>query len=110
MSTRAAPTFSDEEFARAFALVMTPAEARAEAVAFNSGPDLHGFEAASPEELRAAPVSGPRSHDGDVLDLLSLVSDDCARRAWVLLGVTAAEGARRRAALRRRLDAAGDSG
>lgn len=106
MPIRDERTFSDEEFARAFSFVMSPAEARAEAIAINSAPDLKGFETASPEELRAAPACGPRSYGGDVLDLLSLVSNDCARRAWAFLGVTAAEGARRRLALRSRLDVA----
>jgi hypothetical protein len=49
-------------------------------------------------------VTGPRSYDGDVLDLLSLVSDSCAERAWALLGISRAEGERRREQFRRRID------
>jgi hypothetical protein len=39
-----------------------------------------------------------------VLDLLSLVSDSCAERAWGLLGISRAEGERRREQFRRRID------
>lgn len=59
-----------------------------------------------PRELRASEAKGPRSYDGDLLDLVSLVSDSCAERAWQLLGVSREEGERHREAFRRRVDEA----
>lgn len=99
-------TFSDDEFIAAFSLILPPDEAREAGLAFNSAPDLTDFEDATPEELAAAPAGGPRSYDGDILDLLAMVSDSCAERAWRLLGITPAEGEQRRAEFRRRLDEA----
>ncbi len=104
MPIRDEKTFTDEEFIAAFAIILPPDEARAEGIAWNEFPDPKGFEDATPEELRASVVKGPRSYDGDLLDLLSLVSDSCAERAWHLLGVSPEEGERRRAEFRRRLE------
>ena len=89
-------TFTDAEFAEAFSFVLPLDEARRVAKDLNQLPDLKGFESASSEELLAAPVKSPRSYDGDTLDLLSLVSEDCAERAWKLLGVSTASGRERR--------------
>jgi hypothetical protein len=96
-------TFTDEEWIAAFAIILPPEQARTEGLAWNSLPDPAGFEDATPQELRAAGVTGPRSYDGDLLDLLSLVSDSCAARAWRLMGISPDEGERRRTAFRRRL-------
>lgn len=103
MALRHEKVFTDEEFIAAFELILPPREARAEALAHNSAPDLHDFESATPGELAAAPAAGPRSYDGDMLDLLSLVSQSCAERAWRLMGVSPQEGAERREAFRRRI-------
>lgn len=103
MPIRDDKTFTDEEWIAAFAIILPPEQARAEGLAWNSLADPKGFEDATPDELRAAGVSGPRSYDGDLLDLLSLVSDRCAERAWSLLGVSREEGERRREEFRRRL-------
>jgi hypothetical protein len=110
MPIRDDKTFTDEEWIAAFSFIMPAEQARREGPAWNAVPDLHGFEDARPEELAAADAKGPRSYDGDLLDLLSLVSDSCADRAWKLLGVTPEEGELRRAAFRRRVsDARGSS-
>lgn len=104
MPIRDEKTFSDEEWIAAFAIILPPEQARAEGLAWNAIPDPKGFEDATPAELSAAGVRGPRSYDGDLLDLLSLVSDSCAERAWRLMGVSSEEGARRREDFRRRID------
>lgn len=104
MPLRDGKMFSDDEFVAAFSIILPPGEAREVRLAFNSAPDLAGFEDATPEELAAAPAQGPRSYDGDILDLLAMVSDSCAERAWRLMEITPAEGERRRAEFRRRLN------
>jgi hypothetical protein len=104
MPIRDEKTFTDDEWIAVFAIVLPPEQARAEGLAWNSLPDPKGFEDATPAELHAAGVSGPRSYDGDLLDLLSLVSESCAERAWHLLGISREEGERRREAFRRRLE------
>jgi hypothetical protein len=103
MPIRDQKVFSDEEMIAAFAIILPAKRAREEGLAFNSLPDLSGFEDATSEELAAAPAAGPRSYDGDILDLLSLVSDSCAERAWRLMGVSPAEGEARREVFRRRV-------
>lgn len=103
MPLREEKTFTDDEVTAAWSFILPADEARAQAVDMNSMPDFKGFETATPEELEACPVKGPLSYDGDFLDLMSLVSGSCAARAWVLLGISAAEGARRREAFRRRI-------
>lgn len=104
MPIRDEKVFSDEEMIAAFEIILPPQQAREEGLAINSFPDLH-FEDPTSEEL--ARVSGiGRSYDGDLLDLLSLVSDSCAERAWRLMGVSAEEGERRREAFRRRIEEA----
>jgi hypothetical protein len=81
-------TFSEEEWIAAFAIILPPEQAREEGLAW-----------------QAAGVPGPRSYDGDwLLDLLSLVSDSCAERAWSLMGISRDEGERRRAEFRRRIE------
>jgi hypothetical protein len=97
--------FSDEEMIAAFEIILPPEEAREEGLVFNSFPDLH-FENPTSEELAQVSGMGPRSYDGDLLDLLSLVSDSCAERAWRLMDMSAEEGERRREAFRRRIDEA----
>jgi hypothetical protein len=106
MPIRNEKTFSDEEFIAAFSIILPPDKAREEGLAWNSLPDPKGFETATPDELRASENKGPRSYDGDLLDLLSLVSDDCAARAWRLLRISEEEGRRRREAFRRKIDEA----
>lgn len=103
MALKDKKTFSDSEVAAAFELLMPADEAQREAKLFNSAPDRNDFGAASLREHRRSIAKGPRSYDGDFLDLMSLVSEDCAKRAWALLGVTVAEGRRRRATLKKRL-------
>jgi hypothetical protein len=99
-------TFTDDEMIAAFAILLAPDRARDEGLAYNALPDLKGIDDALPEELAASHVKGPRSYDGDILDLLSLVSESCAERAWALLGITRAEGESRRDSFRRRVDEA----
>jgi hypothetical protein len=106
MPIRDEKVFTDEEFIAAMSLILPPDRAREEGLAFNAMPDLHGFETATGAELAAAPANGPRSYDGDLLDLLALVSDSCAERAWKLMDVSPEEGAERRAAMRRRVEEA----
>jgi hypothetical protein len=106
MALRDEKVFSDDEFIAAFSFILPPEQAREEALAFNSMPDYHGWETVTPEELAAAPVSGPRTYEGDILDLLSLVSESCAARAWRLLGISPEEGNRRRDAFRLRVEEA----
>jgi hypothetical protein len=106
MPLRDEKTFTDEEWIAAFALVLPPDRAREEGIGLNSLPDLHGFEGATAEELKAAGANGPRSYDDDLLDLISLVSDSCAERAWHLLGVAREDGERRREAMRQRVEEA----
>lgn len=106
MPLREEKTFTDEEWIAAFSFILPPDEARKEGLAWNSLPDITGFEDASPDDLRATDARGPLSYDGDLLDLLSLVSDDCAERAWRLLGISRAEGEQRREQFRRRITAA----
>ena len=106
MPLRDEKTFTDEEWIAAFAMILPPEQAREEALAWNSLPDLQGFEDATPAELAAAGASGPRSYDGDLLDLLSLVSDSCAERAWKLLGISREEGELRREGFYRRIEEA----
>lgn len=104
MPIRDEKTFSDEEFIAAFSIIMPPDEARTEGPAWNAFPDPKGFEDVTQEELRASEIKSPRSYDGDLLDLLSLVSDSCAERAWRLMDISHDEGERRRAEFRRRIN------
>jgi hypothetical protein len=104
MPIRDEKTFTDEEFIAAFSIFLPPDEARREGLVWNAFPDPKGFEDATPEELRASEYTSHRSYDGDLLDLLSLVSDSCAARAWRLMGITHDEGERRRAEFRRRIE------
>lgn len=105
MPIRDEKVFSDEEMIAAFAIVFPPDEAEEMGLSFNAIPDLH-FENPTPEELARAAAAGPRSYDGDLLDLLSLVSDSCAERAWRLLVISPEEGTRRREAFRRQIEEA----
>lgn len=104
MAIRDEKTFTDAEFIAAFSIILPPDEARAEALAWNAFPDPKALEGTTSDELRDSEFRSPRSYDGDLLDLLSLVSDSCAERAWRLLGITSAEGKHRRAEFRRRID------
>jgi len=107
MSLRDEKTFTDDEMIAAFRILLPPERAREEALAFNALPDLHGLSASTdPDELMRFTARGPRSYDGDILDLLSMVSESCARRAWMLLGLTVEEGAQRRETFRRRVNQA----
>lgn len=81
------------KFIAAFSIILPPEQAREEGLAWNAFPDPKGFENATPDELSASEFRSPRSYDGDLLDLLSLVSDSCAERAWHLArGGRAPEG------------------
>lgn len=104
MPVRDEKTFTDEEFVAAFSIIMPPDEAREEGLAWNAFPDPKAHEGTTPAELMDSEFRSPRSYDGDLLDLLSLVSDSCAERAWRLLGISSEEGERRRAEFRRRID------
>ncbi|MBB4636167.1 hypothetical protein [Longimicrobium terrae] len=104
MPIRDEKVFSDEEWIAAFSLILPPDRAREEGLGFNPMPDLTGFETATGAELAAAPACGPRSYSGDLLDLLSLVSDSCAERAWRLMKISPEEGAVRRDAIRLRVE------
>lgn len=106
MHLREEKTFTDDEVIAALALIVSAEEARVEGIALNSVPDCKGFEFATPAELAAAPVSGPRSYDGDFLDLVSLVSESCATRAWALMGISISEGVKRRELFRLRIQPA----
>ncbi|HEX8245421.1 MAG TPA: hypothetical protein VF541_18040 [Longimicrobium sp.] len=106
MPLREEKVFTDDEWVAAFSLILPPDQARKEGLAYASVPSITGFEDATPEELHASEANGPLSYDGDLLDLLSLVSDSCAERAWRLLGVTMEEGERRREVMRQRVDEA----
>ena len=105
MPIRDEKVFSDEEMIAAFEIILPPDEAREEGLGFNSLPDLH-FENPTSEDFARVQGLGPRSYNHDFLDLLSLVSDSCAERAWRLMGVSAEEGKRRRETFRRRIDEA----
>jgi hypothetical protein len=63
MPLRDEKTFTDEEWVAAFAIILPVERAREEGLAWNSLPDLKGFEDATPEEIQAAAVTGPRSYD-----------------------------------------------
>ncbi|HEY7766693.1 hypothetical protein [Longimicrobium sp.] len=106
MPIRDEKTFTDDEWIAAFSIILPPDEARSEGLLWNAFPDPKGFEDATPAELRASEYKSHRSYDGDLLDLLSLVSDSCAERAWRLMGITHDEGERRRAEFRRRIEEA----
>jgi hypothetical protein len=76
--------FSEDEFFAAYSRIVNPAKAKPLA-----------REIRAP---RSANDSGrPWQLAPDVLDLLSLVSDDCAERARAILGLSAEEAADRRA-------------
>lgn len=104
MPLHAGNDFTDEEWIAALSLVFPPHRAREEALSWLNLSDMEDIDGATVEELSESEVAGPWSYDGDLLDLLSLVSDSCAERAWRLLGVTREEGERRRAAFRRRIE------
>lgn len=110
MPLRNEKVFTDDEMIAAFSILLPPERAREEGLAYNAFPDLQGLEDVSPDELLLSEARGPRSYDGDILDLLSLVSESCAERVWRLQGLTREEGELRRRAFRRRVDEAKRSG
>ena len=83
--------FSRDDFIAAFALVCSLDEA----------------ERWTDELLRQPPPDNPAGYEthlsDDVLDLLSLVSDQCARRVQAILRISDEEAAARRARLRRKI-------
>lgn len=79
--------FTEEEWIAAFSFILPPDQAREEGRAWSS----------------LSSEGPPPSYDGDLLDLLSLVSEGCAERAWRLMGVTRTEGERRRAEFQRQV-------
>ena len=104
MGIRDETTFSDGEMIAAFTLLLPAEAAREHASGLNSLPDLHFEGRITGEDLQSAPAAGPRSYDDDILDLLSMVSNDVALRAWQLLGVSVEEGQRRRELFRLRME------
>jgi hypothetical protein len=76
--------FTRDEYFRAFSMILPAAEAAREADAMMEGPE------------------GAMISEG-LADILSLVSDDCARRVQVMSGMTAEEARVRRAAQSRLL-------
>lgn len=84
--------FTRADFVNAFSLVCPREEAEQwteELLAPQSAPD---------------PLAGYDTHlSDDVLDLLSLVSEDCARRVQSILGLSHADAEARRARARQRL-------
>jgi hypothetical protein len=99
------PPFSEEEFIAAFSIILPPDRAREEGIAWRGfEDDLEGLGDEERAELAVSPLSGPWSYGGDLLDLLSLVSDSCAERAWKLMGVSPEVGQVRRAAFRQRFE------
>jgi hypothetical protein len=110
MPLRDEKTFTDDEMIAAFSILLPPERAREEGLAYNAFPNLQGIEDATPDELLQSEARGPRSYDGDILDLLSLVSESCAERVWHLQGLTREEGETRREAFRRRVDDARRAG
>lgn len=79
-----ASLFSEDEFAKAYSRIVDPTEARRLA-----------REMSAP---RPAGDTGPAWQLApDMLDLLSLVSDDCAERVRAILGLSPEDAASRRA-------------
>lgn len=103
MAFRDEKTFSDDEFAQAFEFVMPADQARKLAAEVNAIPDYKDFEQATPEQYAAAEVKGTRNFDGDMYDLLSLVSESCAERAWGIQGLSRIEGEEQRRAFLERV-------
>jgi hypothetical protein len=95
------PSFTTEELTAAFALLVPAEEARREAELVNQ--EIPEFDDDGVPYSPPGPPRDPRAYSEEFLDLLSLVSDDVAQRAWRLLGVTESVGRDRREALRRRL-------
>ena len=106
MPFRDEKVFTDEEWIAAFSFILPPDQAREQGLAFNSLPDYQDIHEATPEQLAALELKGSRSYDGDLLDLLSLVSDSCGERAWRLLGIPPEQGLPRREAFRQRIEEA----
>ena len=104
MPLRAENDFTDEEWIAAFSLILPPGRARQQALSWISLPGQPEDDTA--EDLAESEPLGPASYDDDILDLLSLVSESCAERAWRLLGVTREQGERRREAMRQRIEEA----
>jgi hypothetical protein len=104
MGIRDEKSFTDGEMIAAFTLLLPADAAQEHALGLNSFPDLHFEGEITSDDLRSAPAAGPRSYDDDILDLLSMVSNDVALRAWRLLGVSIEEGKRRRESFRLRME------
>lgn len=83
--------FTEDEFAAAFELITSPAEAKelAQLICLGREPDDQG---------------GPWALSPDVLDLLSLVSAECAERVRTLLSLTAEEAHARREEVKKALE------
>ncbi|MCU0627168.1 MAG: hypothetical protein MUF21_11890 [Gemmatimonadaceae bacterium] len=98
--------FSRDELEAALQFVFDPATARRHAEALDAMPDARDHLAGrvSPDELARITPESVANYTPDTLDLLTLVSDSCAERAWRQLGISPEEGERRRAALRARID------
>lgn len=83
--------FTQDEFTAAYELITNPREAKQLALmsCADREPEDHG---------------GPWALSPDVLDLLSLVSEDCAERVRTLLGLTPEEAHARREEVRERIE------
>lgn len=94
-------TFTYEEVVAAFSLLLPRERAEEEAKILLTPIDAADERGVSwfPPEYEG----DPRIYSEDLLDLLSLVSDEAAAKAWVLLGVTPDEGTVRRERYRERL-------
>ena len=94
-------TFTHEEVVAALSLVLSRERAEEEAnvmLAPIDTVDEQGVPWFSPDF-----EGDPRFYSEELLDLLSLVSDEAAAKAWTLLGVSPEEGNGRRERLRKRL-------
>lgn len=85
-----------------------------ERLAFTRDELVAAYELVMPEKRATAEVDALLQEDASTrsyhtnlsegtLDLLSLVSEDCAERAWRLLGISRDVGERRREAFRQRM-------
>ena len=97
MPLREAQTFTLAEYCTALQFALPHREAKRLARVISASPEIVGWNSVTAEELAASPYGGPRSIDGDLYDLLTLVSEDCARRAWCLMNLSDEQGADRQA-------------
>ena len=97
MPLREEPTFTFAEYYTALQFALPIRDAKRLAREICAFQEVVGWDSVTAEELAASPYCGPRSIDGDLYDLLTLVSEDCARRAWRLMSLSDEQGAGRQA-------------